>query len=202
MRWFSFNDCAKEYHGGSTDAGEYKGQLWATKMILEHHFNTTSDKDDEAPKPELPTNGDEPKEELRKLKAQTGAMKLAPKLITDDNIWILDLIMAVSDGSWWAYGNKAKHVKAVEHAVKDAISEQQGNWQSELVGLVAGCLNGAQNRKYFHKLGLLDCNYEEAVRKTGKLVDIVLLIIHHRARSGSSLTSLVPHRSFFPKPAF
>jgi len=89
----------------------------------------------------------------------------------------------------------------VEHSVADAISEQQGQWQSELVGLVSGCLNGAHNRKYFTKLGLLDCNYDQAVLKTSKLVNIVLLIIHHRARSGSSLASLFPHRTLTPKPA-
>lgn len=200
MRWFSFNDCAKEYHGGDSDAATLKGQLWATKMVLEHHFNTTSEQDD-APKPMLPTKDEEPKEELRKLKAQTGAMKLAPQLITDANMWVLDLIMAVSDASWYAYGDKAKNVKSVEHSVTDAISEQQGQWQSELVGLVAGCLNGAHNRKYFTKLGLLDCNYDQAVLKTSKLVNIVLLIIHHRARSGSSLASLFPHRTLTPKPA-
>ena len=200
MRWFSFNDCAKEYHG-TTAEGDYKGQLWALRMVLEHHFHTAVDEElDAAPKPVLPTHDDAPKEELRKLKAQMGALKLTPKLITDDNLWVLDLIMAVSDAGWHAYGDTAKNTKSVDHAIPEAIAMKQGRWQAEVVELVAGCLNGASNRKCFHKLGLLDCTDDAAVEKTDNLVDLVLLIIHHRARSGATLTSLIPHRCMHNKP--
>lgn len=194
MRWFSFNDCAKSYHGISETSGGYTGQLWALKMVLEHHFNTSTDEDD-GPRPVLPSDQDDHKEELRKLRNQAGPMKLTPKLITDDNVWVLDLIMAVSDQSWFTYGGEATHQKAsVQYAVEYAMQQQEGLWQSELVALAKGCLNGANNRKVFHQLGLLDCNYQQAQSRTEKLVDVVLLIIHYRARSGASLTSLIPHR--------
>ena len=195
MRWFSFNDSAKFYHSCVDSSTEMHGQLWALKMILEHHFSLTKDDEDEpAAKVELPTNENEPMEELRKLKAQTGQLRLAPMLITEDNLWVLDLVMEVSGSSWFAYGTKAKTVKSPNDAIVDAMKEQQGQWQTELVDLVANCLNGANGRQTFIKLDLLNCNAADADYKTTRLVDVVLLIIHHRARSGATMTSLFPHR--------
>ena len=87
MRWFSFNETAKWYHGNSED-GQLSGQLWATKMILEYHFKQQGANCDEQaePTPQLPVSESDPKEELRKLRAQTGALRLTPTLITDSNV--------------------------------------------------------------------------------------------------------------------
>lgn len=193
MRWFSFNEFAKYYHSCPETAADVTGQLWVTKMVLEHHFQIACDEEAE-PKVVLPTHDAKTLEEIRKLKAQTGQLRLAPQLITAENLWVLDLIIEVSAPSWFAYGDKAKNVKSPSNAIEDAIHEKQGNWQAELVSLVANCLNGANGRKSFTKLELLNCNYEVAEQRTAKLVDVVLLIIHHRARSATSLTSLFPHR--------
>jgi hypothetical protein len=121
-------------------------------------------------------------------------MKLAPMLITESNLWVLDLVMEVSGSSWFAYGTKAKTVKSPNDAIVDAMEEQKGQWQTELVDLVANCLNGANGRQSFTKLDMLNCNAEDADYRTARLVDVVLLIIHHRARSGATMTSLLPHR--------
>ena len=196
MRWFSFNESAKWYHGNSED-GQLNGQLWATKMILEHHFCKPGANIDEPaePTPQLPVAESDHKEELRKLRAQTGALKLAPTLITDSNVWVLDLIMAVSSASWNSYGDKAKNLRTVSDAVHDALNDQQGLWQSELVSLVARCLHGSENRKYFNQLGLLASDGSpELNTKIAKLVDIVLLIIHNRCRSMVTVQSLPPYR--------
>lgn len=196
MRWFSFNETAKWYHGNSED-GQLSGQLWATKMILEYHFKQQGANCDEQaePTPQLPVSESDPKEELRKLRAQTGALRLTPTLITDSNVWVLDLIMAVSSASWNSYGEKAKHLRSVDHAVEEALNEQQGLWQSELVSLVARCLNGSDNRKYFNQLGLLaSTGSPELTAKIDKLVDIVLLIIHNRCKSMVTVQDLPPFR--------
>ena len=195
MRWFSFNESAKAYHGCTSESGEVTGQLWALKMVLEHHFEIAPDDGDAAPQPVLPVSEADPQEELRKLKAQTGALRLAPKLINEDNLWVLDLVMTVSEASWYTYGTKAKHCKSVEDAVQDAVEDQHGKWQDELKHLVAGCLNCSSDRKNFKLLGLLDCNYDQALHKTSMLLDMVLLIIHHRSRSMATQTSLMPHRT-------
>jgi hypothetical protein len=197
MRWFSFNDSAKYYHSYSESCQDMNGQLWALKMILEHHFSMTPQDEDNQPaaRVQLPTNENEPREELRKLKAQTGQLKLAPQLITPENLWVLDLVIEVSKPSWNAYGRKAAEVKSPNDAIAEALNDQEGHWQTELVSLVASCMNGANNRDSFKKLGLLDCtSVQDADFKTSRLVDIVLLIIHNRSRSGATLTSLFPHR--------
>ena len=196
MRWFSFNDAAKNYHGGISETGDINGQLWAIKMVMEYHLATApADEQDDTPHVVLPTKGSDAKEELRKLKAQSGQLKLTPRIITEDNLWVLDLVMEVSEPSWNTHGFKAKQVRSVAHAIADALEDHKGAWQTELVELVARCLHGSNDRTCFHKLGLLSCSGAEAVDKTAKLVDIVLLIIHYRGKSGARLTSLMPHRT-------
>ena len=196
MRWFSFNDAAKEYYGGIALNGRICGQLWAIKMVMEYHLATVpAEEEDDAPPVVLPTRGSDALDELRKLKAQSGQLRLTPKIITEENIWVLDMIMQVTEPSWNTHGSKAKQVRCVAHAVADALEDHKGAWQAELVALVARCLHGSNDRICFHKLGLLKCSDDEATDKTAKLVDIVLLIIHHRGKSGARLTSLMPHRT-------
>ena len=96
-------------------------------------------------------------------------------LITESNLWVLDLVMEVSGSSWFAYGTKAKTVKSPNDAIVDAMEEQQGQWQTELVDLVANCLNGANGRQSFIKLDMLNCNAEDADYGTARLVDAILI---------------------------
>lgn len=185
MRWFSFLECTKYY----------KGQLWALKMILEHHFSKSTDSYEEAPEPvQLPMHEKDPKEQLRKLKGELGALRLSVKVITEENLWVLDLIYEVSLSSWYTYGVRARTIKTPQQSVGEALADSDGKWQDELVQLVARCMTGTSNRDCFHNLSLMDNSWEDQLDKTHKLTDLVMHIIYYRCRSQATMQSLPPHR--------
>ena len=110
MRWISFFEVACEW----------RGDLWATKLILESD-NDTGGHDDGAAPAELPKPLQEPqtgqeketgkldaKKELADLKKANGVWRLAPRMITTKNLATLDYLILVAKATWQLHAEKSK----------------------------------------------------------------------------------------------
>ena len=95
----------------------------------------------------------DPKEELRQLKIQTGALRLAPQLITSQNLWTITLIYEACRPSKQVYSSKAKAQLGPVEAVAEAISDSKGGWAQELLDLVSLCFSGSEKQEGIQESG-------------------------------------------------
>ena len=155
MRWMSFFEVA----------AEWKGDMWATKLIL------LSDTDPESAGKAVPIPAllqkeeaaDQPekskldaKKELNELKKTTGVWKLAPKMVTERNVSTLDMILLVCKSTWKAHANRAKHVAQPDQVLQVNLASCSNLWWAfELEEMVKQSLwNKKEISHMYPKLGL------------------------------------------------
>ena len=126
MRWFSFFE-SMLFH---------KGQLWATKMVVEHQAGEEAPSEKEVPE-EPPKPHADHKKELQELKKRKGTWKLAPELVTAKTLCIKDIVMSVGKASWQTFSAMARDllspIQVLQHNIACATSNL---WVSEIEGLL------------------------------------------------------------------
>ena len=142
MRWMSFFEVACEW----------RGDLFATKLILESDAGGKDDVSTPAdlPKPLQESQGQcqekqkgklDAKKEIADLKKAHGVWTLAPRMITTKNVATLDYLLLVAKATWQLHAEKARAlvspIQVLEHNVA-ACSGQY--WAHELEQMVAHSL--------------------------------------------------------------
>ena len=133
MRWFSWFETMEFY----------RGDLMATKMVLEHSQGVMeAGSDKEIPEEGPVQSNKDPKKELADLKKRKGSWKLAPDLINDKALAVKDVIMTVCKSLWWIFMSKAKEILTPDHVLELNIScAYQGFWKHELIETLNTSLN-------------------------------------------------------------
>ena len=126
MRWFSFFE-SMLFH---------KGQLWATKMVIEHQAGEEAPSEKEVPEgPPKPEQ--DHRKELQELKKRKGTWKLAPELVTGKSLCIKDIVMSVGKASWQTFSAMARDllspIQVLQHNIACATSNF---WASEIEAML------------------------------------------------------------------
>ena len=143
LRWMSFFEVALEW----------KGDIWATKLVLQ------SDSGD----PDQNLDGNEVEEQLKKLettaeseqrdgkrdakkdldalKRATGVWKLAPKVVTQYNIDTLDMLLLVCKATWKCHAERARSIVHPAQVLENNLASCSTTfWAFELEEMVASAL--------------------------------------------------------------
>ena len=125
-------------------------------MIMEHHFEFTGNNnagDDERVVHDAVQTGahEDPKDTIQKLKRSIGGLRLAPRLITEDNLWAMGMLLVVCQSTWSRVGHRAREVKTPQDNVAELRYLASGGWQDELKRMVSESLRNIDN---LSKLGL------------------------------------------------
>ena len=142
MRWFSWFQ-SEQY---------FSGENWAMKfLMLETESRSVNDSTNFVRSEEsmsLPS-GLTDKQELAQLKSKHGTWALAPLLVTPASMFQKDLIALLVKPCWSAHSSMASKVLTPDQVASFTMSKSQGDWVSEIFGLV---LNGFHSPPVLKKL--------------------------------------------------
>ena len=142
MRWFSWFQ-SEQY---------FSGENWAMKfLMLETESRSVNDSTNFVRSEEsmsLPS-GLTDKQELSQLKSKHGTWALAPLLVTPTSMFQKDLIALLVKPCWSAHSSMASKVLTPDQVASFTMSKSQGDWVSEMFGLV---LNGFHSPPVLKKL--------------------------------------------------
>ena len=142
MRWFSWFQ-SEQY---------FSGENWAMKfLMLETESRSVNDSTNFVRSEEsisIPS-GLTDKQELANLKKKHGTWALAPLLVTPASMFQKDLIALLVKPCWNAHSSVASKVLSPAQVASFTISKSQGDWVSEIFGLV---MNGFQSPPVLKKL--------------------------------------------------
>lgn len=136
----------------------------------------------------------DPRKELSAMKAQTGGLKLAAKLLCP---WLrkhASMYCAATKSVWTWYTHQVKHVKTPADGLAYAISSENGKWQTNLGDL----LKILTDAKLLAEAGLnpfgsvSDAYDGDDVKESGTLCEFVLRLVGNRCFS-SMIHDCPPH---------
>ena len=131
---------------------EWKGDLWATKLILE---SDTRDADnplgpgaeglpkplEEPQGPAKDQNKQDAKKEMNDLKKAVGTWKLAPTMVTERSIWTLDMLLLVCRATWKCHAERARNIVTPNQVLENNLACCRANfWAFELEEMVSSSL--------------------------------------------------------------
>ena len=179
MRWFSVNGLFEER----------KTEFWGLKMLLQHHLGDSDPDDADAligmqdPAQVMQQN---PREELRQLRASHGGLQLAEKLITP---WLRQHIRQYCCGtkaSWSWYTHQVETVRTPKDGLNYFCQVANGGWQKEIADLLQQSLDTPAT---LAEMGLdwskADANQEEHGIIAGKQFDFTGRLTANRCWSNA-----------------
>ena len=127
MRWFSWFESMSFYNG----------ELWATKILMEDSMDLAEEGSEKEVDEGPPKSHKDDQKELQELKKRKGCWKLAPRMITEKNVLLKDIIMSVAKSSWQLFAARAKELLSPMHVLEYNIScSHTGFWKNEIVEMV------------------------------------------------------------------
>ena len=127
MRWFSFFE-SMVFH---------QGEMFCTKMILEHGSGMEEVKSEAEVKEDLLPKAKDDRQELAELKKRKGTWKLAPELITSRALCIKDIVLSVGKATWHHFSEMARELRSPDHVLEYNISCSNSTfWVAELLEMV------------------------------------------------------------------
>ena len=142
MRWFSWFQ-SEQY---------FSGENWSMKfLMLETEKKSVNDSTNFVRSEEniSVASGLTDKQELNQLKMKHGTWALAPLLVTTTSMFQKDLIALLVKPCWSAHSSMASKVLTPAQVASFTINKSQGDWVSEIFGLV---LNGFHSPPVLKKL--------------------------------------------------
>ena len=140
LRWMSFFEVALEW----------RGDHWATQMLLLSSPATADGQDattTEGPEPEMPSLDADPqsKEDYRKtlqdIKKKAGGWKLAPRMVSDHNISVVNMLLQVSKATWKMHAERARTVTTPDQNLQLHVACSTSKyWILELEEMVSASL--------------------------------------------------------------
>ena len=124
-RWFSWN----------ASAHKYLREFHTTKMLLEAHVPDIPDPDGDGVAWDdldaLATSRGTPREQLSKLKATTGGLRLAYKLMHCSLHECLLVMYVATQAAWSWYTREVQEVKSPRQGLVASLAASQGRWASD-----------------------------------------------------------------------
>ena len=143
LRWMSFFEVALEW----------KGDMWATKLILQSDIEPDQPLEDQleieeqlkkveqGSQSEQKQSKRDAKKEVDALKRASGVWKLAPKVVTQYNIDTLDMLLLVCKATWKCHAERARSIvhpaQVLEHNLACC---SRAFWAFELEEMVGSAL--------------------------------------------------------------
>ena len=155
LRWMSFFEVALEW----------KGDMWATKLILESDLKEADSLDQglavDLPKPiqqqqqepEKEQSNLDAKKEINELRKAAGTWKLAPKMVSQKNISTLDMLLLVCRATWKCHAERARIIVSPPQVLQHNLAcSQAAFWAFELEEMVASALWKKQELRMMHPM--------------------------------------------------
>lgn len=137
LRWMSFFEVALEW----------KGDMFATKLILEsdtEEVNATDVSEAKTSLEKLMAQGEDLKEkrdakkEVDALKKSSGVWKLAPKVVNHYNLATLDMLLLTRRATWKWHSERARNIVQPAQTLEYNLAACRSNfWAHELEDMVA-----------------------------------------------------------------
>lgn len=158
-------------------------ELWALKTIVLCYFGDGFAADDNDDVRLVAQTGNDPREEVRQLRAKTGGFKLAYKLICDDLVHYARILFHVGRPCYNHHADRASGIKTPEQGALDTINMSRGLWVEEIQEISEASFRNIENLTAF---GLLrttaDTIWCDHVAQ--EIIDLALHISEQRAWTG------------------
>lgn len=138
MRWFSWFEAAQHH----------MGDMHVLKMILNYHSGQqpgTEEKDLVEPSI-IAEKGMDAQEELRVLRQQQGTLTLAPRLVSNQLVWNVELLLAIVQSTWKRFADRARPTTP-QQVLHLHVHEAGHGWADELVDILSDSFYGAATIK-------------------------------------------------------
>ena len=151
MRWYAWwtsFDWLDTPHGEKRQA-----EYYATKMIYEHHLQSTSGEVIHTDMAALLSDQTlSPQDQLRRLKQATGGFKLAHKIMTDDLYSNARVLYSIGQATWSEHVFNVEKVKTPQDGLRHDIELALGQWKDELKAIVEATFTNLTNLSYWRVL--------------------------------------------------
>jgi len=144
---------------------EWKGDMWATKLILESDLKEADSLEQglavDLPKPiqqqqqepEKEQSNLDAKKEINELRKTAGTWKLAPKMVSQKNISTLDMLLLVCRATWKCHAERARIIVSPPQVLQHNLAcSQAAFWAFELEEMVASALWKKQELRMMHPM--------------------------------------------------
>lgn len=158
------------------------GHLWSLKFILESAGEDLPNQEDATVEQLIEETSDKPQDaraRVQEMKKQSGAMKLAPKLLTHRNLFFMRCMMAVCCPIWTCFTERMTQVKMPMDSMRFWLMQSKGQWIHELIGCIK---NVCHNTDTFSRLEIWS-RADGAQERVELAMSLLLHICSNRLKS-------------------